>query len=177
MNLRCQSVSDSRYKVGFVGRANLAFTLIEIMLVVGILALVMAMGAPTFYEAVKRGPMRQVITGVTDAFEIARARAILGGETVKVVFNPQEKSFSVEGGGGTVNRPGSTGSGTIDDSLFVEMLDVNLTEYREQDRAEVRFFSNGTSDEFTLIVRSDENRWVKLSLDPITGMLTVGGVE
>jgi len=153
-----------------------AFTMIEIMLVIGILALVMTLGVPAIYSSVKKGPMRSAITGVTQACDIAKARAVLGGKRVNITFKPLERSYSVEGGAMKGAGPGVTGSGTIDESIVIEMLDVNLTEYREQDTALVRFYPDGTSDEFTLILNLDGN-WVKLALDPTTSTLNIGKVD
>jgi len=108
-----------------------AFTLIELMLVIGILALVMAMGVPAIYSSIKRGPMRQAITGVTEACDMAKARAVLGGHKVKIILHPRERSYSVEGGPEKGLSPRATGAGTIDESITIEMLDVNLSERRE----------------------------------------------
>ena len=155
-----------------------AFTLIEVMLVIGILGIVLGMGIPSFYRAIKKEPMRKAVTGVVEACELARAQAILHGKTTSLVFDPMEGTFSVEGMGGVAGaRPGASGSGRIDDSIGIEMLDVNLIEFREADQARVRFFANGTCDEFTLVLQSDRNEWRKLSLEPTTGNLTVGNVR
>jgi prepilin-type N-terminal cleavage/methylation domain-containing protein len=154
-----------------------AFTMIEIMVVIGILALVLGMGAPAIYSSLKSGPMRKAITGVTEACDIAKARAILGGRKIKLTFRPQDRTFSVEGGPMKGMQPGVTGSGSIDESIDIEMLDVNLSERREDQVAEVIFFPDGTSDELTLILHSDQNRWVKLKLDPTTSTLNIGNVE
>jgi prepilin-type N-terminal cleavage/methylation domain-containing protein len=158
------------------GVRRAAFTLIEIMLVVAILGLVLGVTVPPFYRAVKKEPMRRALTGVSEACEMARARAILQGSTVKIIFRPQERTFSVDGGGLTA-RPDAIGSGDIADSIIIEMLDVNLVEYREADAAQVRFFPNGTCDEFTLILRSSQNEWYKLVLEPTTGSVSVGDVR
>jgi Tfp pilus assembly protein FimT len=154
-----------------------AFTMLEIMLVIGILALVLGMGAPAIYSSMKKGPMRKAITGVTEACDIAKARAILGGRKVKLTFQPQERTFSVEGGPMKGMQRGITGSGTIDESIIIEMLDINLLDRRDDASADVVFFPDGTSDELTLILRSEENRWVKLELDPTTSILEIGKVE
>lgn len=160
-----------------VGRRSAGFTMIEIMLVIGIFAIVIGMGAPSFYQSVKKEPMRKALTGVAEACQAARAQAILHGKTVSLSIQPQERTFSVEGGGATSGQPGAVTSGEIADSIGIEMLDVNLIEYREADFARVRFFPNGTSDEFTLILRSSRNDWVKLAVDPTTGGVSVGGVQ
>lgn len=154
-----------------------AFTLIEIMLVVGILGVLLGVSVPAFYQAVKKEPLRKALVGVSEACEMARAQAILNGKTVSVNFQPQERTFSVEGGAAGKIHPGAVTSGSIDDSIGIEMLDVNLIEYREAEAARVRFFPNGTCDEFTLILRSSRNDWYKLTVEPSTGSVAVGGVQ
>jgi hypothetical protein len=57
------------------------------------------------------------------------------------------------------------------------MLDINLSEYRESELARVRFFPNGTSDEMTLILRSDRNEYRKVWLEVTTGLVDWGEVQ
>lgn len=159
-------------------RSVAAFSLIEIMVVIGILGIVLAMGAPTFLRMKRGEPMRQTVAEVREVCANARARAILGGQPVAVVFHPLDGTFAVDGAGGSeVGRmPGSGLTGRIDETLGVEMLDVNLVEFREAEVARVRFFPNGTADEFTLILHGQAG-WSKLTLDPTTGLITVGDVR
>ena len=56
--------------------------------------------------------------------------------------------------------------------MVIEMLDVNLSEYKQADEARVRFFSNGTCDEMTLIVRVG-TEWRKISLELTTGLASL----
>lgn len=58
-----------------------AFTLIEIMVVVGIFAVVLGMSAPAFFRAKRDEPMRQTVAELVEVCANARARAILGGQT------------------------------------------------------------------------------------------------
>jgi prepilin-type N-terminal cleavage/methylation domain-containing protein len=159
-------------------RSRAAFSLIEIMVVVGILGVVFAMGAPTFIRMKRGEPLRQSLAELKETFANARARAIFSGQPVAVVFQPLEGTFGVDGAADSSagRMPGSGLSGRIDESLSVEMLDVNLVEFRTEEAARVRFFPNGTSDEFTLVLHGNAN-WVKVTLDPTTGFVTVGGVQ
>ena len=65
----------------------------------------------------------------------------------------------------------------ISDHVVIEMLDVNLLEYKDQDFARVRFYPNGTCDEFTLILHSDRGEWIKISLEITTSLANVGPVD
>ena len=146
------------------------------MLVIGILALVLAISAPPIYRARVKEPMRQTILGMQDAFEAARAGSILTGKETRVVFHPLEQKYSVEGGM-TGGKPNVATSGTIPESIRIEMLDVNMFSFLMQPEARVRFFPDGTCDEFTLIVVSTRHEYTKITLDPVTSIYTVGDVR
>ena len=149
-----------------------AFTLMEIMLVIGILAIVMAMAIPPIYRGMSKEPMRQAVAGVMDACTSARAAAILQGKPTAVVFHPQERTYAAEGGT-PGPKPGASLSGQISDSILIEMLDINLMDYREAQVGRVRFFANGTCDEFTLILHSDKGEYRRLELESTTGILSL----
>ncbi len=147
-----------------------AFTLLEIMVVVAIMGIIMAAGAPTLFKMLHKEGFRKTVSDVVDVCNSARARAILQGTVAEVVFHPQQRTCEVQGGavGG-----GFAHSATIDDSARVEMLDVNLRECKDTEIARVRFFPNGTSDEMTLILVSDKNEWRKISLEVTTGLTSI----
>jgi hypothetical protein len=58
------------------------------------------------------------------------------------------------------------------DSITLDMLDINLLEYRDADEARVRFFQNGTSDEMTLILHSGD-QYRKITLEVTTGLASM----
>jgi prepilin-type N-terminal cleavage/methylation domain-containing protein len=141
--------------------AGRAFTLIELMVVVGIIGLVMAMGVPTLYKLFHRDGFRKAVNDVMEVCDSARARAILQQTTAEIIFYPAERRCEVAGGV----------SARFPDDTMIEMLDVNLWEYKDAEEARVHFYPNGTSDEMTLILRSGENEWRKISLDVTTGLV------
>jgi prepilin-type N-terminal cleavage/methylation domain-containing protein len=158
-----------------------AFTLIEIMVVVGVMGVLLTMGIPSILKVIKREGMRKAVKEVQDVCSNARARAIFSGTQAEVVFHPLEKRFEVGGTGGAASggegaseRPsrleGEGLSGQLPNEITIEMLDVNLLEYRESEVAHVRFFPNGTSDEMTLILRSDKNEFRKIWLEVTTAL-------
>jgi len=165
-----------------------AFTLIEIMVVVAIMGLILATGIPSIYQIWKKEGMRQAVDDVREVCSNARARAIFSGSQVDVVFYPLERRFEV--GGGSVSTapsregevenlerppppPGSGQTGQLPEDVIIEMLDVNLSEYRESEFVRVRFFPNGTSDELTLILRSSKNEQRGITLEITTGLASV----
>jgi prepilin-type N-terminal cleavage/methylation domain-containing protein len=137
-----------------------AFTLIEIMMVVIIIALVMGMGAPAIYHSLKKEGMRKAINDIEDACNKARAAAILSGKPAEMHFLPGDRK---------VDAPGF--SVQLPDSVNVEMFDVNFTEYKDADLAAVRFFPNGRSDDMTVVLSSSKNEWRMISLDITTGVV------
>jgi prepilin-type N-terminal cleavage/methylation domain-containing protein len=155
-------------------RRSSAFTLIEIMVVVGIIGLIAAMGIPTLYRLMHREGFGKVVSGVMELCSTARAQAILHGRTSEVIFYPREGRCELPGDAEKAAQKTGAPKGmehavTFGDQLSIEMLDVNLLEYRDAERVRVRFFPNGTSDEMTLILRSG-SEWRKISLEITTGL-------
>ncbi len=159
----------------------LAFTLIEIMVVVSIIGIVLTISIPAISRGRDLAPMVQTVNEIREVCSLARARAVFSGSTVQVVFRPYDGTFALAGAGGTSDgaRSGkrSTTSGTIHERLTVEMLDINLMEFKDQPLAVVNFYPNGTCDELTIVLRSDGNEWRKISLEVTTALASVGGVK
>lgn len=166
--------------------------MIEIMVVVGIIAIVMAMTVPFAYKVRKREAMNKAVRDVMEVCSQARAQAILQGKVTELQFYPQEKRCQVAGYAGEKAPaseestepgvaplpPANSGlAARIHDAITIEMLDVNLTEYKDLDFARVRFFPNGTCDEFTLVLHSDKGEWFKIWLEITTSLANVGAVD
>jgi prepilin-type N-terminal cleavage/methylation domain-containing protein len=163
-----------------------AFTLIELMVVIGIMAVVMGMGIPAIYRIFHKDPLSKAASDVQEVFSHARARAILQGVMTEVVFHPRDSRLELAGSSpppdshpgfdseNTPPPPASEGlSAQLSEQINIEMLDINLSEYKDADIAKIRFYPNGTCDEVTLILHSDRNEWRKLSLEITTALATV----
>lgn len=171
------------------------FTLIEIMIVVAIMGIVMTMGVPVMYKLWHKAPMVKAVRDTQEVLLNARARAILQGRETEVIFHPQARRLEVSGAVAAAPRarraetedlgaletpaaPAHSGlSAQLDDTILIEMLDVNLTEYKDKDLARVRFYPNGTCDELTLVLHSTRNEWYKITLEVTTGLASVGPVD
>ncbi|HTI99641.1 MAG TPA: type II secretion system protein [Dongiaceae bacterium] len=153
-------------KTAVVTRSRRAFTLIEIMIVVGIMGLVMAMGLPAIYHSVHKGTYAQAINDVLEACRQTREQAIMSGKEADLTFRPHDRTFS-----------GGKFSGRLPDSVGLEMLDVNFTECKAADSAQVRFYPNGMCDEMTVILRSDHGEYRKITLEITTSLTSVGGLR
>lgn len=64
-------------------------------------------------------------------------------------------------------------SGKLSDQIKIEMLDVNFFEFKDEELAQVRFYPNGTSDEFTIVLNKDNHEWRKITLEVVTGLADV----
>ena len=154
-----------------------AFTLIEMMIVVGIIAIVMGVSVPMLIRTFRREALRQAVCDIVEVASNARAMAIQRGETVDLVFNPESRTVSVGGGSGGGGEGEKSSLLKKDrmatswpDSLTLEMLDVNFVEHRTMPEARVRFFPNGTCDEATLILRNDANEYRMVYWEVLTGL-------
>lgn len=163
------------------------FTLIEIMLVVGIFAIVMTMGLPAIYRMHQKEDLRKAVSDIVEVCSNARAQAILRGTIVELTIRPQERLLTVAGGAGSrsagpteaaletafVPAPRSGLAAHISDRLALEMVDVNFVEYKDEEEARVRFHPNGTCDELTIVLRSEKNEFRKISLEVTTSLAMV----
>lgn len=146
------------------GNRRSGFTLIEIMIVIAIMALVLAVGVPSIFRAAERDSLRAVVNGIVEACSMARAQAILTGQTQELVIRALD---------GTVSAPGLSQPVVIPPNVQIELLGVNFVELQTAEEAKVRFFPNGTSDEFTIVLHSDRNEWRKISLETVTALADV----
>ena len=168
-------------KAGFP-RPCRGFTLIEIMVVVAIMGVIVAAGIPSLYRLYQKDGMRKATSDVVEVCSKARSRAILSGTPTDMVFHPRDRRLDLgAGGGGAPDQPAVTPgvgqSAVIPEDIVIEMLDINLSEYRESEWARVRFYPNGTSDELTLVLRSSRNEWKKVTLEVTTGLASVDDVR
>jgi prepilin-type N-terminal cleavage/methylation domain-containing protein len=134
-----------------------AFTLMELMVVVGIIGLVAAMSVPSILEMRREAPMRSAVNDVLELCERARAGAVLKNTTTAIMFHPITGQAELQGG--DVNGALSTrlGKGPVtttrfDPSVTVEKLVINLKDWTLADGAPVQFYENGTCDEMTLVL-------------------------
>lgn len=158
------------------------FTLVEILIVAGVIALICTLAIPSIYQLAKKTGLRRAISDLRDVCANARAQAIFTGSEVTVVFYPLERRFGISGSstpatgksGAFEEAPGTTTTGIIPEDITIEMLDVNQSEYKDSPWTRVRFYPNGTSDELTIVYRTDDNEFRKLVLEPTTALLTQG---
>jgi prepilin-type N-terminal cleavage/methylation domain-containing protein len=179
-----------------------AFTLLELVVVVAVMAIVLAMGIPAIRSATHRDPMAQAVVDIVNACQGsmehpgARSLAILKGRNMELRIFPQERRIEV-GEASSGASPGaavadaagppadaapkpaaSTGySAQLSDRVGFRMLDVNFLDCRDADVATVRFYPDGTSDEFNVILVSDTGEARRITLDIITALPQVENLQ
>jgi prepilin-type N-terminal cleavage/methylation domain-containing protein len=164
-----------------------AFTLIEIMIVVGIMAIIMTIAIPSVYQQLHKDSMRQAIADITEACSEARARAVLNGVPTEVRIRPAEHAISaVEAGAArdtmpsfgadmepTTERSGGSRifSAKLSDHIAIEFIGVNLIpDLQQLDEVSCMFYPNGTSDELVVLLRSDRGEVRKITTEVVTGI-------
>ena len=194
MSLNCQVHGPARRRFhgekrdSRLARSFLAFTLIEIMIVVAIIGIVMTMAVPTLYRQLHPESMQKAVSDIMEACSHARARAILEGVPTELVIRPGDRQIQVSVTSGASSEPGaieaeavvqrpaagaSVFAASLSDHIVIEMLDVNFFELKDEEEARARFYPNGTSDEFTIVLHSDKNEWRKITLEVVTGLADV----
>jgi type II secretion system protein H len=169
------------------------FTLIEIMIVIGIMAVVMAISVPSMFRRVEKDSIRKSTQDVLDVFQYARTQAIVNGRPVQLVIRPREMVFTVM----PLNKkelseeeylaqeletslrqeapePSAQTRGTmkLSDRMRILFVGVNFVpDLQEAEMVGVSFYPNGTSDEFTMLIISDRNESRLFQLDVPTALL------
>jgi prepilin-type N-terminal cleavage/methylation domain-containing protein len=178
----------SRFKFGVSGCVRRGFTLLEMMIVVAIVGIIATMGLPAIYHAMSRDSIGKAENAILDACNQARAQAILNGGVTELRFHPLERRMEVAGGSSASADSTSTSvseevqhnatvsgglSATLPEDVVIEMLDVNLIEYKDAEEAKVRFYPNGVCDEMTIVLRSGKNDFRMISLEVTTSLASV----
>jgi prepilin-type N-terminal cleavage/methylation domain-containing protein len=163
------------------------FTLIEIMMVVAIGLMVLSMGLPAFVRGMQKEGLRKAVSDMVEACSHARTQAILKGRPVELVIRAEDGVISVqamqstpkpEGGSdspaviGSSSTPVEGFSAQLAEDIGVKLIYVNFVDAMEFPEARVRFYPNGSCDEFTIILSAPEGER-KITLDVVTALADV----
>jgi len=172
-------------------RARAGFTMAELMIVIAIMGVILAMGVPTVFNALRKSPMRQAVSDVQDACRAARMMAIVQGRPAELVITAQDGGLVVRptaerpAGQAESSRQGEPAaaagaetpppapalgfSARLPESVAFKKLLVNLRDMMEYDEARVRFYPNGTCDALVATLLSERNEERTITLEMTTG--------
>jgi prepilin-type N-terminal cleavage/methylation domain-containing protein len=171
------------------GQSSLAlrkgFTLIEIMIVVAIMGIMLTTGIPVINRAFDRNELGKAVNDVIEGCKAARDRAILQGVPYEFVVK-EDGQLTVEiARENDPNQPPSTPPASttrvaqwigadfprkLGEHVAIELIDVNFIDHMGVDEARVRFYPNGTSDEFTVVMATAKEGQRQVTLDVVTGL-------
>jgi len=176
------------------GAARRAFTLIELMIVISIMAVVMSLSIPAFYRSLEKDTIRKATQQILDWSADARAQAIISGRPCNLVIHPFDRTFTRELAPNALQTdeermleqaqeeikartqaPDATGraaADTLPADISIMFVGVNfVAELQNLEAVPVRFYPNGTADEFTMLITSDGGAVRKFTMDVATGVL------
>ena len=150
-----------RARRGGPARAG-AFTLIEILIVVGIIGLSLTMGVPAFVRAMHKEGMRKAQSDLLEACQKARGAAIINAKSQELIIKPADRSFEA---------PGAFPPTILPEDVSIGVIMVNDLPREQDDEVVVRFFPRGTSDDFIMVIRSlRDGSQCTISVDPVTAL-------
>jgi hypothetical protein len=65
--------------------------------------------------------------------------------------------------------PASGKSYQFDQTIRIRALGLNGLDYSEDEQVEIRFYANGTTDNFKIVIESERGEQRLIFLDPVTG--------
>jgi prepilin-type N-terminal cleavage/methylation domain-containing protein len=184
-----RALSCVRHSTFDIRHSSRAFTLIEIMVAVGILAVILTIGIPFFARQMHEDSMRKAVADITDLCRETRNRAVLSGQPMELRIRPVDKTFSIAAGTAAVATTGGTpvGEGAGDssadggpttrklsDHILIEWIGINLhADLQLEEQTGIFFYANGTSDEAVMVLRSDRGEVRRITIEPVTGQIEV----
>jgi len=169
-----------------LGRKS-AFTLIELMVVVGIMGIILMISIPGIYRHMHPNPLQKGVDDIREACKAARELAVLRGTTTALAIDLNSKTFSVQGSSAPGPESGASPEGSagiarvadlsssaksfqLSDRVLIEGLGINGLDWTEDEHADVQFYPKGTSDEFSIVLRYVDTAELRnIWLDAITG--------
>lgn len=171
-----------------------AFTLIELMVVILMIAVMAGVVVPAYSRYYARAQFESTARQVQDIFAFAREQAIVRDTTVTVSYDPQSHAFLAQvtasqpqtdlpvSLAGTVNPDGSSARGGETQKSYRLNPDVNVGAFSVSSSSnngagsgggnQLHFLSDGTVEGATLAITSTDGSAAQYQLWPATGRLT-----
>ena len=163
-----------------------AFTLVEIMVVVAIIAILVGISVPTIRAYFNQAPLEKAISDLEGLCRTARAEAIVKQRSMLLTLNDGDNSLTLATAPRVVSEPdevtGELVRTTEEASVLDQVtLDVELQIIEPQslelgEDLQIRFYPNGTSHPLEVTITSGGEGY-RLVLDPVTGHAKVTNLE
>ena len=165
------------------------------MVVVAIMGIVMTMSVPMIYRKFHPASMHKAVNDLMEACGNARAYAILNDVETKLVIRPFDRQVQVViagkraqpgddpafspsvsgenwrlGDKSPENAGSSLFSAKLSERITIEGLGINGEDWTDDEAGRVRFYPNGTSDEMTIVLLSDNQERRNIWLEVVTGL-------
>ena len=202
MSRRPAMVSDASGRPFPRGSAGRAFTLVELLIAMGMVAILLSVALPSVYRNWGQDSLLKAMTDVMEVCHQARARAVLGGTPMELRIRLVDRSFSIAAasvqrdvedsapvgnafefrGDEVVEKPvhktgaaqeWSDASKRLSEKIHIEGLGVNGEDWTEDEEARIRFYPDGTCDEMSLVLLSDKGERCNITLEIVTGLADV----
>jgi general secretion pathway protein H len=158
------SLSMAGPQPGNAVRAQAGFTLLELMAVLGLMALLMGLVLPGLLHSWEREKQRAAMRALTATLRTARSEAVTTGQKVRLFLNLKTGGYRLEGSG-----QGGTLAG-----LSLEGASL-VWQNPEKSQGYIAFYGDGSSSGGKLALVEPNGRRYLLEVKPITGKVSWGG--
>ena len=150
-------------KHGNAGRAQAGFTLLELMAVLGLMALLLGLVLPGLLHSWEREKHRAVLRALTATLRTARSEAVTRGLKVRLFLNLKTGSYRLEG-----SEQGGTLTGVSLDGASL------VWQNPEKSQGYIAFYGDGSSSGGKLALVEPNGRRYLLEVKPVTGKVSWG---
>ena len=159
---------------GFAGRSQGAcaspsreagFTFLEIMIVIGIIAVAATLVAPAIDSGMRAREVRSAVRGVAATLKTLQSDAVISGRIQHLVIDPQENVLRVE------DRDASFALGKS-----TQMTRIRGGEVSPAGGVRVNFYPNGSTSGVDVVIDDRDtpaDQGFLVSLDPLIGVVTI----
>jgi prepilin-type N-terminal cleavage/methylation domain-containing protein len=150
------------------------FTLIELALVILILALIMALAAPSFVRSYRGALLSESSRAFATACQLARLRAVTQQQLAQLHLDLEQQVYWIAQVVSNVEEqtvaPATLKRVELGPRVRLEAVTASANAISGEKVVTINFYPNGTCDAGSVSFRArDETNVVTLALDPITG--------
>ena len=165
----------------FTGNRKAAFTLIEILIVMMIIAIAFFALRPAFAGAIRGAQERTMLRQFVGLFTSARTEAIARGRLVRVVFEPTDGTFFAE----IQSEPDKDRSVfdplpllgwtavPLPDHIGIRRLEVAGRERPDLGQTRIYFYPDGRTDGLAMLLADPYGEDMLLEVSPTTGRVRI----